>query len=550
MTKCQRTEEGFEGGSMNQQFRSFFKRGQAKNFITIAILSVVTALLSLAPIKLVEYMIDSITTDIKRVIVSGLILLVVFFIAAVIEAYKNVYVEGLGLNFSNQLRKDVFKRILNLNYQQQKIYRTEQQSASILEDVKIVSDSSLKPLSGLIESLSSFLISVILVFSISPYIMVVLLLVGLISTYANKRFMKRYENLIDDARTSSDRIWKLLNDINLYFEEILTNNRVKKFEQITEKESDLFRQHHFEETRFTQKIYAVDRIIFMCTIGILYIITSILVYFDEMTIGGMVAIMMYNSILIDPLLDFSKAMKEWRRVLVSLKRLDRIPQNKMDQAKEKLLFQDKITFQNVTVLDHETKILDKISFEIQRGQKVAIVGKSGAGKSTLLRTMLGLMQPTRGEVLFDGAPVTAQTDVSDNFSVLNQECLIIADSLNANLTLSTDEIEMTDLERLIDQLDLKKIVSAEHPERPVTFSSGGEKKRIGLLRTFLRQAPIYVFDELSNSLDDENLKRVMDYIKNNLADKTIIMVDHRIKNEAYFDHIIYLEDGKLFRYSI
>lgn len=550
MTKCQRTEEGFEGGSMNQQFRSFFKRGQAKNFITIAILSVVTALLSLAPIKLVEYMIDSITTDIKRVIVSGLILLVVFFIAAVIEAYKNVYVEGLGLNFSNQLRKDVFKRILNLNYQQQKIYRTEQQSASILEDVKIVSDSSLKPLSGLIESLSSFLISVILVFSISPYIMVVLLLVGLISTYANKRFMKRYENLIDDARTSSDRIWKLLNDINLYFEEILTNNRVKKFEKITEKESDLFRQHHFEETRFTQKIYAVDRIIFMCTIGILYIITSILVYFDEMTIGGMVAIMMYNSILIDPLLDFSKAMKEWRRVLVSLKRLDRIPQNKMDQAKEKLLFQDKITFQNVTVLDHETKILDKISFEIQRGQKVAIVGKSGAGKSTLLRTMLGLMQPTRGEVLFDGAPVTAQTDVSDNFSVLNQECLIIADSLNANLTLSTDEIEMTDLERLIDQLDLKKIVSAEHPERPVTFSSGGEKKRIGLLRTFLRQAPIYVFDELSNSLDDENLKRVMDYIKNNLADKTIIMVDHRIKNEAYFDRIIYLEDGKLFRYSI
>ncbi len=535
---------------MNQQFRSFFKRGQAKNFITIAILSVVTALLSLAPIKLVEYMIDSITTDIKRVIVSGLILLVVFFIAAVIEAYKNVYVEGLGLNFSNQLRKDVFKRILNLNYQQQKIYRTEQQSASILEDVKIVSDSSLKPLSGLIESLSSFLISVILVFSISPYIMVVLLLVGLISTYANKRFMKRYENLIDDARTSSDRIWKLLNDINLYFEEILTNNRVKKFEKITEKESDLFRQHHFEETRFTQKIYAVDRIIFMCTIGILYIITSILVYFDEMTIGGMVAIMMYNSILIDPLLDFSKAMKEWRRVLVSLKRLDRIPQNKMDQAKEKLLFQDKISFQNVSVLDHETKILDKISFEIQRGQKVAIVGKSGAGKSTLLRTMLGLMQPTRGEVLFDGAPVTAQTDVSDNFSVLNQECLIIADSLNANLTLSTDEIEMTDLERLIDQLDLKKIVSAEHPERPVTFSSGGEKKRIGLLRTFLRQAPIYVFDELSNSLDDENLKRVMDYIKNNLADKTIIMVDHRIKNEAYFDRIIYLEDGKLFRYSI
>lgn len=532
---------------MNQEFYSLIKRVKAKNLIAIVILSVVTAFLSLAPIKLVEYMIDSITTDVKRVILSGLLLLVVFFVAAIVKAYKNVYVEGLGLNYSNQLRQDVFQRLLNLNYRQQKIYRTEQQSASILEDVKIVSDSSIKPLSGLIESVSSFVISVLLVFSISPYIMGVLLLVGLVSTYANKRFMKRYEHLIDDSRTSSDRIWKLFHDINLYFEEILTNNRVKKFEAMTEEESDLFQQHHLEETRYTQKIYAVDSILFMSTIGILYIITSVLVYFDEMTIGGMVAIMMYNSILIDPLLDFSKAMKELRRVRVSLKRLDKIPQNAPDQEKETLSFHDTLTFQNVSFSDHEKTILEDISFEINRGDKVALVGKSGSGKSTLLRTMLGLIQPTRGEVLIDGKPVTEERDVSHNFSVLNQECLIIPDSLQANLELYLDRIETQDLERLILELDLGKILSAEDLESPVTFSSGGEKKRIGLLRTFLRQAPIYVFDELSNSLDEENLDKVMHYIKNNLADKTIIMVDHRIQDEAFFDKIIYLEDGKIVR---
>ncbi|MGF3073085.1 ATP-binding cassette domain-containing protein [Facklamia sp. P12945] len=530
---------------MNPEFHSLIIRLKPKNFINILILSVVMALLSLAPIKLVEHMIDSINTDLKQVILSGVILLVVFFLSAIIEAYKNVYAEGLSLNFSNQLRKDILKRFLNLSFQQQKTYRTETQSASILEDVKIVSDSSIKPLSDLIGSISSFVISVILVFSISPYIMLVLLLVGLISIYVNNWFMKRYEQLIDESRISSDRIWKLFNDINLYFEEILTNNRVQRFEKLTEEESDLFKKHHFEETRFTQKIYVVDTIIFMSTIGILYIITSILVYFNQMTIGGMVAIMMYNSILIDPLIDFSKAIKEWRRVIVSLKRLDKIPKNEVYSNRKELTFKNKITFQKVSFLDNEKKILDNISFEIKRGDKVAIIGKSGSGKSTILRMILGLIQPTKGEVLFDGNSVTNELDVTNNFSVLTQECIIVPDSLLANLELYVDKVETDDLGRLINQLELNKVLSIENLEDPVTFSSGGENKRIGLLRTFLRKAPIYIFDELSNSLDDENLEKTLHYIKNNLSDKTIIMVDHRFKDKTFFDKIIYLEDGQI-----
>lgn len=532
---------------MNRNFYILIKRIKFRKFIYIFILSIITALLSLVPIKLIEYMIDSIKYDLGLVILSGVILLIIYIITAVIIAYKNIYVEGLGLNFSNELRKEIFNNILHLNYQQQKKYRTEEQSASILEDVKIVSDSSIKPLNNLIESISSFLMGVVLVFSISPYITIVLIIVGLISTSANKLFMKRYENLIDDTRTSSDRIWKLFNDINLYFEEILTNNRVEKFEKMTIKESDLFNNHHFAESKFTQKIYAVDTIIFMSTIGILYIITSILVYFNEMTIGGMVAIMMYNSILIDPLINTSKAIKEWRRVVVSLKRLDNIPKNNDYQNKKTHYFKDKIDFQEVSFVDNGKKILKDISFEINKGDKIAVVGKSGSGKSTILRLMLGLINPTTGKITFDGMPITNEINITSNFSVLNQECIIIPDSLKANLELYINEIDINEIEKLINYLGLNKVLSSEDLDSPVTFSSGGENKRIGLLRTFLRDAPIYIFDELSNSLDDENLEIVINYIKNELSDKTLIMVDHRIKDESFFNRIIYLEDGEIIK---
>lgn len=98
---------------------------------------------------------------------------------------------------------------------------------------------------------------------------------------------------------------------------------------------------------------------------------------------------------------------------------------------------------------------------------------------------------------------------------------------------------------LIKQLDLTNILEPNDLDSPLTFSSGGENKRIGLLRTFLREAPIYIFDELSNSLDDVNLERVMNYIKRELSDKTIIMVDHRIKDATFFNKVIYLEEGKV-----
>lgn len=530
---------------MNQKFIYLIRKVNLINFVKIFLLSLLVAILSLAPIKLIEYMIDTINHDLSKVLYSGAILLVVYFITAGIKAYKNIYVESLGLEFSNQLRKDVFKRVLNLSYKQHKSYRTDKQSASILEDVKIVSDSSIKPLSKLIESVSSFLIGVILVFSISPYITIVLLVVGLISTYANKRFIKKYENLIDDSRTSSDKIWKLFDDINTYFEEILTNNRVKRFEKLTEKESDLFKNHHLKESRFTQKIYAIDTIIFMGTIGILYIITSILVYYKQMTVGGMMAIMMYNSILIDPLIDITKAIKEWRRVVVSLNRLEKIPKSERLNDKKPLKFIDKIELKDVSFVDDNKAILKDINFDINKGDKLAIVGKSGSGKSTILRIIQGLISPTSGEVTFDGTSISNEMDISSNFSVLNQECIIIPDSLKANLDLYIDQIKASDIEMLIKQLDLTNILEPNDLDSPLTFSSGGENKRIGLLRTFLREAPIYIFDELSNSLDDVNLERVMNYIKRELSDKTIIMVDHRIKDATFFNKVIYLEEGKV-----
>lgn len=183
--------------------------------------------------------------------------------------------------------------------------------------------------------------------------------------------------------------------------------------------------------------------------------------------------------------------------------------------------------------------------KIYKGEKVATVGKSGSGKSTLIRMLLGLINPTSGSIINDKYVLDEYCNVLDNFSVLNQNCLIFNESLRKNLDLYTDYFDSERLINLIDRFGLGGLFHDYNIETRLDSVSGGEQKRIGLLRTLLRESNIYVFDELSNSLDNKNIDKALNYIKTELSDKTVIMVDHRTKDFDYFDNIYVLEEGMI-----
>ncbi|OEF98822.1 hypothetical protein BHF71_10340 [Vulcanibacillus modesticaldus] len=210
--------------------------------------------------------------------------------------------------------------------------------------------------------------------------------------------------------------------------------------------------------------------------------------------------MMYNSILVDPLLNISKVIKEWRKVNVSLKRLNKISPKINKKNEKDVSFDRYIELKNINYIVNDKEILKDINMKISKGEKVAIVGKSGSGKSTLIRILLGLIKPTSGSIIYDKYELDEHSNVLDNFSVLNQNCLIFNDSLRKNLELYTDYFDSEKLIDLIDRFGLSELFHEYNIETRIDSASGGEQKRIGLLRILLREANIYVFDELSNSL--------------------------------------------------
>lgn len=254
-------------------------------------------------------------------------------------------------------------------------------------------------------------------------------------------------------------------------------------------------------------MYAVETIIFMGTIALLYIITTILVCFDKMTMGGLVAIMMYNSILIDPLQELSEMVKQYSKTKVSIVRINKYislcREENFNQTKNKTINQS-IEMKNITYENEGKIILNNINLLIEKGEKVAIVGESGAGKTTLLYLLCGLLEKTNGNLMVDGENCVSMKDFSNDFSVLLQQSGVYTSNLKDNLCLYTDKWDEDKIREYIQCFELDNIINVkgDYMSSPLENISGGEEKRLRLLSVLSKKAGIVCLDELSNSLDN------------------------------------------------
>ncbi len=199
-------------------------------------------------------------------------------------------------------------------------------------------------------------------------------------------------------------------------------------------------------------------------------------------------------------------------------------------------------------------ILQNIDMIIPAGSCVGIIGESGAGKSTLLDLLLGLNQPTSGEILIDGKKL------SDNLrswqrgiGYVPQEVFLTDDTLKRNIAFGLEEEDIDD-EKIASAIKLAKLNSFVDAlpnkenttvgERGVRIS-GGQKQRIGIARALYENPSILVLDEATSSLDSSTEIEVMSSIKELIGTKTIIIVAHRISTMADSDFLYRIEKGKI-----
>ena len=206
-----------------------------------------------------------------------------------------------------------------------------------------------------------------------------------------------------------------------------------------------------------------------------------------------------------------------------------------------------------TYPERQNRALENLNLTIQKGKKVAILGKTGSGKSTLLQLLVRNYDANQGELFLAGKPIAdySEDTLRSQFCFLTQRVHVFSDTLRQNLQFaSAVNIPDEKMIEVLNQVGLGKLLEQEQGldiwlgdgGRPL---SGGEQRRLGLARILLNDAPILLLDEPTEGLDRETERQILRLILAHAENKTLIMVTHRLTAIEQFDELCVIDEAKL-----
>jgi ATP-binding cassette subfamily B protein len=247
-----------------------------------------------------------------------------------------------------------------------------------------------------------------------------------------------------------------------------------------------------------------------------------------------------------------------QRAAASQKRINEFLNTKVEvddgSIEENIL--GEIVFDNVSFKypDSNINALSNISFKIEKGKSVAIVGRTGSGKSTIIQLLTRMYKSSEGLIKIDQKPIKDYNvkSLRSAISLVPQEALLFSDTISNNISFGTDkntsqeEIEDVAKKAAIHEniMSFPAQYSTKIGERGVTLS-GGQKQRISIARAFIKPSSILIFDDCLSAVDNETEEQILKEIKKKNQNKTTLVVSHRLSSIQHVDEIIVLENGKI-----
>lgn len=217
-------------------------------------------------------------------------------------------------------------------------------------------------------------------------------------------------------------------------------------------------------------------------------------------------------------------------------------------------FADAISFERVSfAYNGKDKVLDNVSFRIERGKTYAFVGESGGGKSTILQLLTRMYDADEGTIAIDGTDIknVSLASLRERLGVATQDNFLYSVSIAENIRMAKPDASEEEIRAAARQAYAHDFISAlpdgydtEVGERGVKLS-GGQKQRIALARVFLKNPDVILLDEATSALDNESEKRVQESIERMRRGKTIVMIAHRLSTVVHADRIFVLKQGRI-----
>ncbi|MFN4082116.1 MAG: ABC transporter ATP-binding protein [Bacteroidia bacterium] len=363
----------------------------------------------------------------------------------------------------------------------------------------------------------------------------------------------------------SDAIQKKLSEVTTFVQEAFSGIRVlkafavenkmyKEFENIT----DEYKQKQLELAKVDAFFFPL---MFFLT-GLSTVLTIFVGGFEVInghaTIGNIAEFVIYVNMLMWPVASLGFTTSLIQRAAASQARINEFLKTKPEIVNNnfgEFTFKNSIVFKNVTFTYPEKNIpaIQNISFKLQKGKKLGIIGSTGSGKTTIATLLLRLFEPNEGEILIDEKNIKYINlkAFREQTGYVPQDVFLFSDSIENNIKFGKQNALQNEIEISAEWADVKSNIE-EFPEKYKTLLgergvtlSGGQKQRVAIARALIKNPDILILDDCLSAVDTKTEAKILQNLEMLLKDKTAVIISHRISSVKNTDHIIVLDKGKI-----
>ena len=473
-----------------------------------------------------------------------------------------------GLNFiSFQLRNKlvrkimsgyknkVFQSILDRDYTEFSKETSGKFISILTEHMKKIEQDYLHQYFNISKNLSLMIFSLIAMFIGNWFLTLLVIIVSIIAMLISGFIGKKSAFIQNRVMIAEQTYLAKIKDIIAGFLVIKSFNVKEAIYQDYSYVSENLEEIYFTKGKFDVLSNVISQLSGMIVFLVAFGGGMYLVFNGYTSIGSVTAIVQLVNFVVMPVNEVGVGITKFREGQVTLEAFEVQDVLEFQMGKTKEYFDEVITFSNVdfSYPNTEGRIFNHLSLKIQKGEKIAIVGRSGSGKSTLLNLLLRFYEVTSGHILIDNQDLQ---DISieslyNLMTVVQQDVYIFDDTLKANITLNQSFTEY-DIKQAVQQSGLESYVLENELGLQVLCGengsnlSGGQKQRLSIARALIRKTPILLLDEATSSLDNQVTTEIENSILK-IQDLTALVVTHKL-NELIlkkYDRILFMKDGSI-----
>lgn len=557
-----------------RQAKTYKKRLIAANFIAIIATLISVPIPLLMPLMVDEVLLNKPATGVELLnsllpaawqgpLGYILLVLVLVILMRIISQILNIF-QGrqfslVSKTITYQIRLQLLDKLSRISMKEYESRGSGGINSHIITDIDTI-DKFLGP------TLSRFIISFLTVIGTAGVLLWInwqlglfILLVNPIVIYFSRKLGNRVKDLKRKENQSYEHFQTRLIETLDGIYQLRASNRERVFLNQLKAQADDIKHSAYQYSWQSEAAGRLSFLLFLLGFELFRAAAMIMVLLSDLSIGQMFAIFSYLWVMLSPIQELLSIQFSWYGASAALKRINtllhineepKIASNINPFAENRAT---EIQINNINFsYNGECQVLNDLSLTIHAGEKVALVGASGGGKSTLIQLLLGLYQPSDGDILYNGhnTKEIGFENIRNQISVVLQQPILFNDTLRHNLTLGSDysddllwnALDVAQLQDVVIQLTdgLETQIG-----RQGVKLSGGQRQRLAIARMVLTDPKFVILDEATSALDTATEAALHKALSEFLVGRTTLIVAHRLSAVKQADTIYVLDDGKV-----